>query len=242
MRYTTKIGVGIAWILTTWGLSEETLWAQAAAVAPPPSSQMLGLIVTPLLSGIVAVIGAFVAIRFDARKAINQELIKKRILIYDNVVPKLNDLLCFFLSQGAWKSLSPPLMIQRKRELDQTMYIYGPLFRQEIFNQYKIFIELCFDMYTGVGRDARFRVNRSRLQNEWGAEWKPEWDGHFVPAERIANHKEVKGEYERLLALFAEEIGAQSSSASETGLSRRTRRAALRRARGNRARGAFKRS
>ena len=209
MRYTIKAKVGVVLILTVWGLSGGALRAQPATVAPSPSSQMLSLIVTPLLSGIVAVICAFVTIRFDTRKTINQELIKKRILIYDSAVPKLNDLLCFFLSRGAWKALNPPLMIQRKRELDQTMYIYGSLFRREVFNQYQVFIHLCFDHYTGVGRDACFRVSRSRLKSEWGAEWQPDWDVYFVPAEKISSHKEVKREYENLLCLFAEEIGAR---------------------------------
>lgn len=82
----------------------------------------------PVLGGLIAIIGGYVAIRFDAKKTVNQELIKKRILIYDGLAPKLNDVLCFFLSVGFWKSLSLPMMTQKKRELDQTMYVYGPLF------------------------------------------------------------------------------------------------------------------
>jgi hypothetical protein len=88
-----------------------------------------------MLTGAIGIVAAFIAIRFDARKNVNQELIKKRISVYDSLAPKLNELLCFFLSRGSWKSLNPPLMIQRKRELDQAIYVYGPLFSGSVFEQ-----------------------------------------------------------------------------------------------------------
>jgi hypothetical protein len=171
------------------------------------SPQLWTLIVTPLLSGAIGIIAAFIAIRFDARKTVNQELIKKRISVYDAVAPKLNE--CFFLSRGPWKSLTPPLMVQRKRELDQTVYVYGHLFTQAVFDQYNVFIHCCFKTYTGVGRDACLRANHNRLRNERGADWKPEWGAHFVDSSEVANDQDVMREYNKLLALLAAEIGAR---------------------------------
>jgi hypothetical protein len=180
----------------------------AQTPAPAGGVQLWSLIVTPLLSGAIAIIGAFIAIRFDARKTVNQELIKKRIWVYDIIAPKLNELLCFFLSRGPWKSLTPPLMIQRKRELDQAIYIYGPLFSHAVFDRYNIFINLCFKTFIGVGRNACLRANHNRLRSEWGADWKPEWDTHFVPSE-VARNEDVMREYDSLLILLAAEIGAR---------------------------------
>jgi len=181
----------------------------AQTPAPNASPQLWTLIVTPLLSGAIGIIAAFVAVRFDARKAVNQELIKKRIAIYDAIAPKLNDLLCFFLSRGPWKSLIPPLMIQRKRELDQTMYVYWHLFTQAVFDQYNLFIHVCFKTFTGVGHDACLRADHNRLRKEWGADWKSEWDVHFVDSTEIAKNQDVMREYNKLLALLAAEIGAR---------------------------------
>jgi hypothetical protein len=203
-----KSGIRLgAWVIAIVGASGGISHAQTPT--PGAGPQLWTLIVTPLLSGAIGIVAAFFAIRFESRKTTNQELIKKRILVYDAIAPKLNDLLCFFLSRGPWKSLSPPLMIQRKRELDQTMYVYGPLFVQIVFEQYNIFIHLCFKAFTGVGRDACLRANHNRLRKEWGADWKPEWDTHFVAPVEAAENQHIMREYDKLLALLAAEIGAR---------------------------------
>jgi hypothetical protein len=180
----------------------------AQTPASSPGSQLWTLILAPFLSGAVGIIAAFVTIRFDVRKTVNQELIRKRISIYDAIAPKLNDLLCFFLLRGNWRSLTPPVMIQNKRELDKTMYVYGPLFTQTVFDQYNIFIQVCFKTFMGVGRDACLRANHGRLQSAWGAHWKPEWDICFVPLDNASKNQEIMGEYDKLPTLLASEIGA----------------------------------
>ena len=202
-----------AWVLALPMICISGTCSYAQTAAPVSNFQMLSLIATPAITGAIGVIGAYIAIRFDARKTVNQELIKKRIAIYDNVVPRLNELLCFFLSRGSWKSLSPPLMIERKRELDQAIYIYGPLFSTIVFNQYMSFVNICFETYAGVGRDARLRANHSRLSQHWGAEWKPEWDGLFAPPAKEVRNQDVAREYNKLLTLLASEIGAKQRSA-----------------------------
>ena len=181
---------------------------RAQTLASAGGAPLWPLVVTPLLSGAVAIIGAFVAIRFDARKTVNQELIRKRISIYETVAPKLNDLLCFFLLRGAWKPLPPPLMVQRKRELDRAMHVYGPLFSSRVFQQYNIFIHLCFKTFTGVGRDASLRANHTRLQSEWGTNWKSEWDDYFAEPSETSKNRDIVREYDTLLTL----LGARQHS------------------------------
>jgi uncharacterized membrane-anchored protein YhcB (DUF1043 family) len=61
-------------------------------------------VIAPLLTGILGVAAGYIAIRFDVKKVSNQELIKKRIAIYDEMAPKLNDLLCFFFALGHGRS------------------------------------------------------------------------------------------------------------------------------------------
>jgi hypothetical protein len=38
----------------------------------------------------------------------NQKVIEKRIAIFDQIAPLLNDLYCFFMYIGHWKELTPP--------------------------------------------------------------------------------------------------------------------------------------
>jgi hypothetical protein len=79
-------------------------------------------------------------------------------------------------------------------------------------NKYNVFIHTCFKTFTGVGRDACLRANHTRLKKEWGAEWKPEWDSHFVAPTEVAKNQDVMREYIKLLAQLAIEIGARRQS------------------------------
>jgi hypothetical protein len=49
---------------------------------------------TPVIAGIIALMVANFGLHLERQKVINQELIKKRIGIYDEVGPKLNDIYC----------------------------------------------------------------------------------------------------------------------------------------------------
>ena len=73
--------------------------------------------VTPFLTGALGVIAAYFGVKFDLRKSANQEFIKKRIAIYDTAAPLLNEILCFYLCSGSWRSLSPDKILENKRTL-----------------------------------------------------------------------------------------------------------------------------
>ena len=162
----------------------------------------------PLLTASLAAAGAWLAISFDRRKTINQELIRKRISIYDQMAPKLNDLFCFFRSVGPWKSLNPALMISHKRELDRMIHVYGPLFSQPLSDRYHAFIHTMFAMYQGIGEPAKLRAPRARLQMEWGSDWKSEWDSAFVERAEPASDSALISAYDLLMQQFAAEIGS----------------------------------
>ena len=77
----------------------------------------LAATVTALGTLAVPVVVAVMAARFngqlkrsEANQWRNQELIKARLEYYRQLVPKLNDLLCFFDYIGAWQELTPPAL------------------------------------------------------------------------------------------------------------------------------------
>ncbi|TPG58128.1 hypothetical protein EAH89_09205 [Roseomonas nepalensis] len=116
-------------------------------------------------------------------------------------------------------------MIERKRELDQMMCVYGPLFDKAVFDQYNAFIHSCFRTFNGVGRDACLRADLTRLQETWGTQWNSEWNGFFVDAKQKATNQEIARGYNNLLHLLALEIGirAQPSDDSKPKLRNRLR-------------------
>ena len=190
----------------------------AAATAPfaePP--WWWSAIASPLLTGALGAVAAYLAIRFDTRKTLNQELIKKRIDLYDEVAPRLNDLLCSFLAVGQWKTLPPPIVLQRKRDLDRFIHVYGPLFSQVVVDQYKVFIHKCFRTFTGSGRNALLRADRSHLQKEWGEAWQPDWDEQFVGSRDVVTERELRAEYSKLMVELAAGIGTPRRKRGNTG-------------------------
>ena len=114
----------------------------------------------PALSTILAIAVAWVAVSFDRRKTVNQELIRKRLGVYDSMAPKLNDILCFFFLVGDFRNLPPPVMIAHKRELDRTINVYLPLFSPALKARYDDFIRTCFLPFGGgTGRPALIKAN-----------------------------------------------------------------------------------
>lgn len=168
-----------------------------------------GIFGAPLLAALLATAGAWVAISFDRKKTVNQELIRKRIEIYDQVAPRLNDLYCFALSVGQWKQLAPPSMIDHKRVLDRTVYIYGPLFSANLVQRYHTFIHTMFLTYTAVGQAAQLRISRLYLEREWDSEWDENWNLLFAGDDHEVSDSDVRGAYNALMTQFAAEIGAE---------------------------------
>ncbi len=166
-------------------------------------------VAVPFLSAGLAVLGAWVAVGFDRRKSANQELIKKRIAIYDDVVPKINDLLCYFNCIGDWRSLNPEQLIDHKRKLDRKMYIYGALFSQELTVRFHDYINTCFSTYSGHGRPAKLTANVEFLKRQWGNGWVLKWNECFVAATEAIKKDELRPKYDALLNQFAIEIGAK---------------------------------
>ena len=96
-------------------------------------------------------LGAWLAINFDRKKTINQELIKKRLIVYDDMVPKANDLLCYFMCVGDWKSFDPTKLLDHKRKWDRLLFVYGPLLSPALVERAHQFINSCFSTYQ-IGR------------------------------------------------------------------------------------------
>jgi len=165
---------------------------------------------TATLSALFGLGAAWIAIAFDRRKTINQELIKKRIEVFDKMAPKLNDLLCFARCVGDWRNLSPVLMLQHKRDLDRDFAIYRALFSETLAQAYfNLIADQYFATWQGSGQNARLRVSPARLMSEWGAGWDPAWNGLFSAVQDSRRPEQIAQAYNALMKQFAVEIGAR---------------------------------
>ncbi|OCJ66286.1 hypothetical protein A6U97_26505 [Agrobacterium tumefaciens] len=183
-----------------------------SAAVPPVASSVpwwWTAFAVPFLSAGLAVMGAWVAIGFDRRKSVNQELIKKRIAVYDDVIPKTNDMLCYFNCIGDWRTLDPDKLLDHKRKLDRAMNVYGALFSAELDVRYHAFIDACFSTYEGRGKPAKLRANTDFLKRQWGDDWVLKWDACFMPVKDALGRDDLRPIYDAMLGQFAIEIGAR---------------------------------
>lgn len=175
---------------------------------PPP---LWTVLLVPAVSASLAIAGAWIAIAFDRRKSTNQELIKKRISVFDDMMPKLNDLICFANSVGSWRALTPTIIIDHKRALDRSFHIYRAMFSLSFAAAYTQLIEECyFSTWQGPGAPPRLRLSVAQLKLQWGAQWNGQWDAHFVPSESASPSRQIIAAYEELMHQFSTEVGGRS--------------------------------
>jgi hypothetical protein len=163
-------------------------------------------IVTPL---IVLLLGVWINRRLKILEHLqwaNQKLIDKRLKIYEELIPLLNDILCYFTYIGCWKELEPTKVIKLKRTVDKIVYVNSPLFVKEFLEKYNNFIGLCYSTYSGWGNDAKLRTAFHR-RKESCEDWNSEWENSFTDKSEITDPTQIKKAYLEFVQLFAKEIG-----------------------------------
>jgi hypothetical protein len=120
--------------------------------------------VSILLPLVVAIVGLVINRRLQRLASIEENrgrLVEKRTEIYDEIGFKLNDLYCYYLLVGDWKSMDRHSIRATKRKLDRLVHTYRPFFSRAFFDAYDRFMAACFVTYTGMGEDARLRTRYS---------------------------------------------------------------------------------
>jgi hypothetical protein len=172
------------------------------------SLEIVKLVVSALTPVLVAVIGIYIhhlTKRFEYNQWQNQKLIEKRLAIYDELAPLMNDNLCYFTYVGAWKERKPIDVIMSKRCLDKKIHLAAPLFSPQFFVACINFQNLCFEIYTGWGEDAKLKTQIRRRQQALGAKWDHAWDHMF--SDSIADPKQIRDAYMDVMTCFSKEIG-----------------------------------
>jgi len=156
----------------------------------------------------VAILGVYihrVTKRFEHSQWRSQKLIEKRLAIYDDLAPLLNDLLCFFTYVGAWKEIDPATAVNLKRKVDKKVHLAAPLFSHRFFNACMTFQDLCFETYTGWGIDARLRSQFKRRKEASGTKWDNGWEKLF--SDVASDPKSIRDAYREIMEAFAADLG-----------------------------------
>lgn len=192
-----------------------------------PEIQQIGKIPTSLEMAILIIITltpviiVFLAFRFNRiikrleKQWSNQKIIEKRIEIYERIVPKLYDILCFYCYIGNWKEISPIDILKLKRELDKDFNIYAPLFSDDLITKYDDFNTLCFISLTGWEHDVKIKslYGHREVNN---IDWNEEWIQYF-DTKNVIEPQKMKDTYGELMKSFKKNLVISQSEYSPEG-------------------------
>ena len=159
---------------------------------------------TPIMTGLVGVFVLRMGTQLDASKHLHQQLLKKRLELFEEVAPKLNDIFCFYQAVGHWAELSPEEVIRRKRAIDRTIQVNRYLFRSEFWDAYQRFETSHFDLFAAVGQPARLRLDLKHIRERIGDAFKNEW-APFISS-NSGDHEEQRQHYQALMHILGNEV------------------------------------
>jgi hypothetical protein len=140
--------------------------------------------------------------RIEQNQWKNQKLIEKRILIWDQVGPIVNDIYCYCKRIGPWKKMTPADIIERKRAADKIIHVNRSYFSVEFFNSYMDFTEESFAMYQNHGDDAKIKTFIWEHKNA-----SAHWDGHWdLLIEDKLDENKLDHSYEIMIAQLREDL------------------------------------
>ncbi len=165
--------------------------------------KLLASFITPVVILLLGIWAKGIATNHEKRISLNDRIIEKRVEIYENIGQKLNDIYVFLIQVGHWKELTPEHVIQRKREIDKIMYVNRPYWSEAAFNKYIAFTNAGFEIWTGVGEDAKIKTYMRQFREL--PQWNDSWKTAFSTEDPTID--EVKRSYAELMAAFSEQFG-----------------------------------
>jgi hypothetical protein len=158
----------------------------------------------PLVATIFGVLILRLTKKLEQTQWRSQKIIEKRIIEWDEIRKKLNDIFCYCVRVGAWKSMTPLDVIACKRECDRLVHLARPYFSPHFFTDYLHFIRTCFEHYQGHTVDAKIKSPLWEHQNAHTQQWDPSWDALFFDSP--SSEAELWRAYENMLARVSEEL------------------------------------
>lgn len=175
------------------------------------SVQIATLAVEALTPLTVAGLGVFVALASRRREQVqwaNQTVVTRRLDIFAQLAPGLNQLLCFATFVGGWKEIQPCQAIAIKRQLDETMYASKVLFSDQLFTAYHQFMATLFALFATTDADAQLRAP---IKSVWGNRRNmPWWDeqtmASLFSATSTAGIDDIQAAYDQLAQRFRADL------------------------------------
>jgi hypothetical protein len=158
---------------------------------------------TPIMTGLIGLLVVRLGSKVEATKQLNQELLRKRLRLFEDIAPKLNDIHCFYQAVGHWTELSPEEIIRRKREIDRAIHVNRYLFQSDFWDEYLRFEQAYFETFSAPGQPARLRLDLEHVGKRAGAAFQKDWLANA--SAKPGDHKEQLRHYDALMEILGRE-------------------------------------
>ena len=143
----------------------------------------------------------------------NQQVVGRRLDLYSEIGPIINQLFCFATFVGRWKELDAQQVLAAKRKVDEIMYANRPIFSSALFQVYERYMATLFLMYATVDGSALLRVPTA---SEWGDRrnlpwWRPEMTDLFS-ADAGSTLEQIREAHELLQQAFRGDLYVVATS------------------------------
>ena len=158
---------------------------------------------TPIIILLLGVWAKNIAVDYEKRASLNDRVIEKRVEIYEMIGKDLNDVYVYLVQVGDWKEFSPSQIIEKKRDIDQSMYVSRPYWSNNAFLSYTEFMDASFETFTGIGEDAKIKTVTYQLEKL--DSWEGGWKKYF--SKEPTEMRVIKDKYSLLMNNLATEFG-----------------------------------
>ena len=87
-----------------------------------------------------------------------ERVTQKRLDLWDEIAPGLNNIYAYLMYVGEWRELDAKKVIAKKLKADEVVYGYQPFFSQEFFEAYLAFNDAAFETHNGIHGNIRPRT------------------------------------------------------------------------------------
>jgi hypothetical protein len=84
-----------------------------------------------------------------------QRVVMKRVSLWSELAPNLNDIYSYLLYVGKWKEFDASVIVKKKRECDKIVYSDRFYLSDDFFSAYDDFMKFSFKTENGLGVDAK---------------------------------------------------------------------------------------
>jgi len=138
-----------------------------------------------LMPIVIAIFGFFIhkyKKDFDSKFDLQRDIFARRFMHYEEISSLCNDIYCFHALVGHYKSITPEMVIEKKRQLEALVFSTLPLWNDDFCMAVNDFLIACYETQRGRNTNAISLADIERHREERD-EWNPEWEKYFLKKE-----------------------------------------------------------